>query len=124
MAKSWDILRNKIIKMGEKRGFKADLSRKMGINQTRLGAYLVGLRIPRMDQLDKFAAALNIEPWDLITPEDIINKEPEQGPTVASLLNIIEVQDLSIKQFKAQIDSALQQLTLAIEALRAENKDK
>lgn len=110
--------------MGEQRGFKAELSRKMGINQTRLRAYLVGLRIPRMDQLDKFAAALNIEPWDLITPEDIINKTPEQGPTVASLLNIIEVQDLSIKQFKAQIDSALQQLTLAIEALRAENKDK
>ncbi len=70
MPNSAELFKKRIVQLASKHGFKAELARKMGVSPTAIQDYFTGERTPGLDQLDKFAEALGISPWELITPDD------------------------------------------------------
>lgn len=86
---SWDLLRFKLVELSKERGFKAELARKMGVAPSLIQNYVDGNRTPGLDQLDKFAAALGVQPWELIKPIDSTNSEAKAVED-ASLKRVID----------------------------------
>lgn len=84
----------KLRKLLNPRGAKAEFCRKTGMARGLLDAYLAGNSKPGLDQIDKFAEALGVQPWDLIKPDDSIGtkidtKETGQALELLSRLTFI-----------------------------------
>lgn len=78
MINSWEVAKKKMESLAETRGFKADLARRLNIGPSALQNYFDGKRTPGLDQLDRFASALGIQPWELIKPGSAWPTNPKQ----------------------------------------------
>lgn len=84
-------------------GARADFCRKSGISRAALEFWLASDRIPRLDQLDRIAAALGVQPWELLKPEEALPTPPKPTPTVEGLTDVIKSQEKEIEALKREL---------------------
>jgi transcriptional regulator with XRE-family HTH domain len=64
-----ETLKKKLSSATRARGVKADIRRQGGFSGSQLDGYINGTASPVLEQLDRLAAALGVEAWELIRPE-------------------------------------------------------
>lgn len=78
MTNSWETVLKKLNYLAETRGFKADLARRLGVHPSVVQNYLEGNRTPGIEFIDRFAAAVGIQPWELIKPSSSWPTSPKK----------------------------------------------
>ena len=64
--------REKVLAALEQRDWsQSELARKMGITRSVVSQYLTGRIVPGLDVVEKFAGALEIDPWNLVDDKPI-----------------------------------------------------
>lgn len=64
--------REKLVQaMAEAHLTNTELANKMGVSRQYVGEYLSGRRSPGLDVLERFAAALEVDPWNLIDDQPL-----------------------------------------------------
>jgi transcriptional regulator with XRE-family HTH domain len=71
MAKSWDLLRNRLKKALSPHGAVSEFCRRTGFARSGVDRWMHNENIPKLDNLDVIAEGLGVNPWDLIKPESI-----------------------------------------------------
>lgn len=91
MNTSWDVARIKLENLAKTRGFKADLARRMGMGKSALQNYFDNNRTPGLDMIDKIAAALGVQAWELIKPSNAWPTIPKKLSTIGHLEAALEI---------------------------------
>jgi transcriptional regulator with XRE-family HTH domain len=80
MSKSADLFKKELAHRLRKRGAQTELFKATGIGLSSINGYMSGKNSPTLEQIDRIAEALGVEPWEMIKPQDVtrIPKTEEQ----------------------------------------------
>lgn len=98
MSNALEQLRKRLNLFCQKRGAKAEIRAKTGFSASQLDRYISGETVPGVDQLEKIAEALGVQPWELIKPEAALPTPQPNPPTVDALLAVIKEQEKRLEE--------------------------
>lgn len=68
MSKSFELLQKRLLTEAKSHGRIANIARETGVSRVTLDRWIAGESIPSLENLDRVAAALGENPWDLLKP--------------------------------------------------------
>lgn len=121
MSKSAKVFQNYLKSWAEDRGFIADFARKMRVKPPIFYRYMSGETKPSLEQLDRIADALELQPWELIKPDGAL---PTKAPTEEELLAMLKKRDTQIKELEKQTEAIAKLPKEIIEAAQLISESK
>lgn len=88
MTKATETLAKYLKKALDKHGAKAELARKSGVHPNSIDSYVDLKTSPTLEQIERMANALGVQPWELIRPNGA-SPTAEFSPALIDLMRRI-----------------------------------
>lgn len=100
MPKSLNLIKNRLSGYFKERGAKAEIRKKTGFSGSQLDRYISGESDLGVEQLDRLAEALGIQPWELIKPDGTMPTPAPESPALEPLLEAIRRLEARVKELE------------------------